>query len=101
DVPGDSVVGILNAVGAAWVMGGAVRPSDLFATRFYRPLALGRLPELFANPCEDALPSDALTKNPADDYAVASGVNDPTPVHDASGSPLELIRSLVAQRTGL
>ncbi len=54
DAAGPSLKGVLEAAGAAYVLGAAVRPRELFANRFARRFDLDRPPQFFSNPCEQA-----------------------------------------------
>lgn len=52
DVGGPSFKGLLGAVGAAYALGGAIRPEALFAERFSRPFDLDWQASFLVNPCE-------------------------------------------------
>jgi enediyne polyketide synthase len=54
------VAGLLNAFGAAYVLGVQVRAGALFDRRFVRPINVDRMPIFFSNPCEGA-PHDSFT----------------------------------------
>jgi len=57
DAGGNSIRGLLSAVGACFCMGARVAHDELFADRFARPFDLDWRPRFFANPCELA-PAD-------------------------------------------
>lgn len=52
DAGGSSLLGLLRAVGAAFVKGAPVRVRELFADRLTRPFDLRYQPRFFASPCE-------------------------------------------------
>lgn len=52
DASGPSLQGLLQAVGAAFVMGSSIDPNALFSDRFTRPFNLDWQPKFFVNPCE-------------------------------------------------
>ena len=52
DAGGESLRGVLHAVGAAFALGAEVNHAALFAGRFTRPFKLDWQPKFFANPCE-------------------------------------------------
>jgi enediyne polyketide synthase len=54
DIAGTSLVGLFNALGAAWALGAQIHVKELFANRFARPYDLTRQPRFFASPCESA-----------------------------------------------
>ena len=54
NVGGDSLRGLLTAVGAAFALGAPIQPKALFADRFYRPFDLQRRHKFLQNPCESA-----------------------------------------------
>ncbi|MCG5438179.1 type I polyketide synthase [Micromonospora foliorum] len=95
DTDDESVAGLLNAVGAAYVVG-AFRVDDaLFQGRLTRPLQLGAKFSFFASPCEAAPP---LTVQPVRRAVEAKKIETDT---DASEPPLHLLRRLVADRAEL
>lgn len=130
DASGSSLKGLLQAVGAAFVMGAPVRHQELFADRFTRPFDLNWQPRFFANPCESVpkvREASRVTKPIANSLQNAD-----EPVEVISGSlqketksesitalisareiadlgrdcasnkpPLELVRQLVAERAEL
>jgi len=97
---GNSLNGLLQAVGAAFVLGAPVKTAALFADRFTRPFALDWKPKFFANPCESAPVSEAVERpapsQPEIDIESARPRTGPK-----TGTPLELIRELVALRAEL
>src|SRR5262249_16837489 len=54
DVAGSSLVGVLHAAAAAYVLGTQLRVDSLFHGRLTRPFDLSHRPRFFANPCESA-----------------------------------------------
>jgi enediyne polyketide synthase len=52
DASSASLKGLLQAIGAAFVLGAPVHHRALFADRFTRPFALNWHPRFFVNPCE-------------------------------------------------
>ena len=59
DAGGNSLGGLLRALGAAFALGAPVKAEALFADRFTRPFTLDWQPKFFANPCESAPVSEA------------------------------------------
>ncbi|HEX6747358.1 MAG TPA: SDR family NAD(P)-dependent oxidoreductase [Longimicrobium sp.] len=103
DACGPSLGGVLRAAGAAWTLGAPVRLEALHADRFARPFDPARRPAFLASPCEMApvdggtveleTPSPAVPDTEADTAAGAGSAE--------SGSPLEVVRALVAERAEL
>ncbi len=99
DAGGNSLKGLLQAVGAAFALGAPVNTAALFADRFTRPFALDWKPKFFANPCESAPVSETSERR-----APARSEAEPEAEPQRSGpdgTPLELIRRLVAGRAEL
>ena len=99
DAGGNSLGGLLHALGAAFALGAPVKHAALFADRFTRPFNLDWKPKFFANPCELAPVSEAVERRApsrpeTDNYAATR----PRP---CAGAPIELIRRLVAARAEL
>ncbi|HEX4603967.1 MAG TPA: SDR family NAD(P)-dependent oxidoreductase, partial [Candidatus Angelobacter sp.] len=94
DAGGESLRGILSAVGAAFAFGADVRTAPLFEKRFGRPIDITKTHSFLANPCETA-PQSARARHHAEVAAA--------PRHDAvaTNSALEALLGLVAQRTQL
>jgi enediyne polyketide synthase len=65
DAGGESLRGLLKAVGAVFASGASVDPSALFAGRFARPFRLDWQPRFFTNPCELAPMSDGAARREA------------------------------------
>jgi len=97
DAGGTSMRGLLNAVGACFCLGARVAHDELFADRFARPFDLDWRPRFFANPCELAPPDLLETVTPTDPPATADG----TDCLQATDTPLEVVRRLVAERLEL
>ena len=98
DAGGNSLKGLLQAVGAAFALGAPVNHAALFADRFTRPFNLDWKPKFFVNPCELAPISEQLER-PAASRVETEIV--PPSVVAAPGAPIELIRRLVAARAEL
>ena len=91
---GESLRGLLLAIGAAFALGSKVKISALFRDRFVRPFDLKRRHRFLQNPCETII--DSLPATPSH----------PTPVPAAHEIPfgtdaIEVLRTLIAQRTEL
>ena len=105
EVGGESLRGLLGAVGAAFAFGADVKPSALFENRVVRPFSLDWKPRFFANPCESApivenhsawrqsLPLESPSAGPA---AVAEA-----DVMPAGATPLEVLRQVIATQEEL
>jgi enediyne polyketide synthase len=98
DAGGNSLRGLLQAVGAAFALGARVKTAALFADRFTRPFNLDWKPKFFANPCELAPVSEKSERRaPArPEIEIVPRLAEPM-----LGAPIELIRRLVAERTEL
>jgi enediyne polyketide synthase len=114
DAGGNSIRGLLSAVGACFCLGVRVAHDELFADRFARPFDLDWHPRFFANPCEQAPPdlletvsttcgsgwvrsSQAVPCTATHPPATAGG----TDCLQATHTPLEVVRRLVAERLEL
>jgi enediyne polyketide synthase len=100
DTDSGSLGALLRVAGAAYALGVPIRTEALFGGRVVRPLPLDGSFTFLASPCETAPPLDAglLTEGPAAPAAP------PPPGEIAaapSGSTLELLRKLVADRIEL
>jgi len=96
NVAGESLQGLLLAAGAAFILNNGARPQALFENRFVRSFDLKWRHTFLQNPCEMVPASPALTNSlPAP----------PTPVKEIvparTGSPLDVLRQLIAERTQL
>lgn len=98
DAGGNSLHGLLQALGAAFALGAPVEHPALFSDRFSRPFNLDWKPKFFTNPCEIAPVSKASVCQPPTllEMKVVS-----QPAEAAPGAPFELIRRLVAARAEL
>jgi enediyne polyketide synthase len=98
DAGGNSLGGLLQALGAAFVLGAPVKHAALFADRFTRPFNLDWKPKFFANPCELAPVSE-----PSERRAPSRLETEIVPQRAKAvfGAPLELIRRLVSERAEL
>lgn len=97
DAGGDSLAGLLMAVGAAFVLGARVAPTALFEDRFTREFNLDRPRRFLANPCESAPASGSGAGVPraAPSRPVAAGRAMP------DKSPVAVLRGLLARRLDL
>jgi enediyne polyketide synthase len=98
DAGGNSLGGLLQALGAAFALGAPVKHAALFANRFVRPFALDWKPKFFVNPCELAPvsePSERLAPTRLEIEIV------PQRAEASPNVPIELIRRLVAARAEL
>ena len=98
DAGGNSLGGLLQALGAAFALGAPVKHGALFADRFVRPFALDWKPKFFTNPCELA-PVSEQSERRAPSRLEAEIV--PQRAEAAPGASIELIRRLVAERAEL
>src|SRR5208283_1268406 len=94
DASGNSLGGLLQALGAAFALGAPVKHGALFADRFVRPFAPDWKPKFFTNPCELA-PVSEQSERRAPSQLEAEIV--PQRAGAAPGAPIELIRRLVAE----
>lgn len=112
DAGGNSLIGLLQAAGAAFAAGAQINRHAIFEKRFSRPFNLDWQPRFLVNPCElapvakdavmdgegfavalDGQPSDGDKQPPEHPGAPDDGLS--------SDSPLELFRRLVAERLEL
>lgn len=106
DAGKNSVRGLLQAVGAAFVLGAPVNTQVLFEDRFTRPFNLDWQPQFFVNPCELA-PISMLERSDAHSPAVqadpdrVAGISATAPAQRQTQSSLALIRQIVAEKTEL
>jgi enediyne polyketide synthase len=98
DAGGNSIRGLLNAVGACFSLGARVAHDELFADRFARPFNLDWHPRFFVNPCELA-PHDDVAED--DHVEESSEVTDEISTGSNTDTPLEVVRRLVAERLEL
>ncbi|MEV0001783.1 type I polyketide synthase [Micromonospora sp. NPDC050980] len=104
----ESLVGLLRVVGAAYVVGAASVEPALFHGRLTRPLTVGQQFSFFASPCESA-PVVGITAArsrvaPTEGAAPAldrPAVDEPTVEEPTTGSSIELLRQLAAERAEL
>lgn len=112
DAGGSSLVGVLQAVAAAYVLGAPVALEELFADRSLRPLSWRDRPtngsRFLRNPCEEApLPVFAVEQDSSPAETVARGVPVPEEPVEAPDelaedlSTVEVLRRLVARRVEL
>ena len=115
DAGGDSLNGLLQAVGAAFALGAPVQTAALFADRFTRPFDLNWQPKFFANPCESAPVAEVSERRPPtrlpesnedggwkrEDGTSASVPSSILHPPSSSATLIELIRRLVAERAEL
>ena len=98
DASGNSLGGLLQALGAAFVLGAPVNHAALFADRFVRPFALDWKPKFFTNPCELAPVSEQWEHRAPSRIETEIVPQRPEMV---PGAPIELIRRLVSSRAEL
>ena len=98
DAGGNSLRGLLQALGAAFALGAPVKHAALFADRFSRPFNLDWKPKFFTNPCELAPVSE-----PSERRVPARPETEVVPQRAGAGidAPIELIRRLVSARAEL
>lgn len=115
DAGGASLTGLFTALAASWVIGGAARPSALFADRFHRFIDLDFRLDVLVNPCEAAtaaspeLPpvvppqSQPEAVPPTAESSPGPHSVVPTPAPDAQSpeSPIDLVRRLISRRVEL
>lgn len=122
DAGGDSLRGLLQAVGAAFALGALVEVDALFDGRFARPFDLDRPRRFLANPCEAAPAPDPATASasaapdplaetppsssfdvPASSHGdgLAASPTAPTPSSAPDAAPIDVVRRLVAERAEL
>ena len=98
DTENRSVGPLLQIVAAAFTAGAAVDVAALFAGRAVRPLDLERGMSFLANPCEAA---PALVGEAADDQDADAPQVAAVTAGDATGTTLDLLRRLAAERVEL
>ncbi|MEA5532434.1 type I polyketide synthase [Crocosphaera sp. XPORK-15E] len=111
DSGGDSLKGLLKAVGAAFVLGVDINHEALFNGRFTRDFNLDWKPKFFVNPCELAPQTmiDPVTDNKQEKttekivtHLDSKEVTDKiTPSENNDDSPLNCVRQLIAEKTEL
>lgn len=106
DAGGNSLTGLLQALGAAFALGAPVKTAALFADRFTRPFPLDWKPKFFINPCELAPVLqegrvELLTEEPVQPNGETKLATEFTDACRDVAAPIELIRQLVAARTEL
>lgn len=113
DVAGSSLAGVLEAAGAAHVLGSRLRMEDLFLNRFTRSFDLNRVPRFFVNPCElapvlnegetEAGTEIAAPQPPKIAAAKETPASLQTPKIAGANvkSTVEIVRALVSRRTEL
>ena len=103
DVGGESLAPFLRTAGAAYVLGCTPTIANLFTDRFARRFAWSWRPKFLVNPCE-AIPAEPLPAQEIESSVVA-GETAPDPPSatdgDAGGSTRDILRQMVAHRTGL
>jgi enediyne polyketide synthase len=114
DAGGDSLRGLLKAIGAAFAFGIPIKRSELFAGRFARPFDLDWQPQFFKNPCEMApIPETEfaaiengqppslifVSEQKTDDQESEESID--SSQEPVAPSALEIVRQLVARRAEL
>lgn len=104
DAGGNSIRGLLSAIGACFCLGARVAHDEMFADRFARPFDLDWRPSFFVNPCELAPPDDAsatVSLSPDSSREEPDETRATEEVLVESHTPLEVVRRLVAERLEL
>lgn len=100
-----TLVGLFQAVGAAYALGQEINQEALFAGRFTKPFDLDWQPKFFVNPCELApLPQETDFPVPAIEKTETAKVIpniEESNAEETILTPLELITKLVAERAEL
>ncbi|GAA3865719.1 type I polyketide synthase [Streptomyces sedi] len=99
DTDDESLTGLLRVVGTAYVAGAPVDHGALFRGRPARPLPIGRSFTFLTSPCEE-VPTLTPGQAPGGAPAPKGPAEEPSPLA-ASGSSLEILRRLVAERVEL
>ncbi|MGA2440960.1 MAG: SDR family NAD(P)-dependent oxidoreductase [Tepidisphaeraceae bacterium] len=98
DVGGESLRGLLGAVGATFALGADVKPSALFENRVIRPFSLDWKPRFFANPCESA---PIVENHSVEARSAAPAAVPETDFMPAGATPLEVLRQVIATQEEL
>ena len=98
DAGGESFIGLLSAIGAAFVLGASIRASALFSDRFVRDFDLDRPRRFLANPCESA-PADAVP--PSRSRPKPELASNPISAHPPGRTALDVLREQLAHRLEL
>jgi enediyne polyketide synthase len=104
DAGGESLRGLLCAVGAAFVCGTEIRTQQLYEKRFGRPIDLRKKHSFLANPCEAIPESKSFTQPFSQPSSQQTAIVQQVTTAASATSPnsaLETLRNLVAQRTQL
>ncbi|GBF80275.1 type I polyketide synthase [Aphanothece sacrum] len=111
DSGGDSLKGLLQAVGAAFVLGVNINHKALFKGRFTRSFNLDWKPKFFVNPCELAPENmiDEVTKNKQEKITqkIVPHLDNKEVIDNISvtenndDSPLNCLRKLISEKTEL
>jgi enediyne polyketide synthase len=96
DAGGPSLRGLLNAAGAAFVLGQAINHAALFEGRFTRPFDLNWQPKFFVNPCELAPVGEV--KHEA---TIAEKIEVKRQADPSGSSTLDVLVRLIAERAEL
>ena len=100
DAGGESLTGLLHAVGAAFALGAPLNTAAFWSDRFTRPLELPWRPRFFVNPCERA-PLDVARADPRRPIESDTPLSaEPAQPH-LPGDLRELVRGLAARRAEL
>ncbi len=98
DAGGESLGGLLRALGGLFALGAPVRLEKLFDDRFTRPFRLDRQARFFVNPCEQA---EQYASRRVATATPAKHQGSPAGAVAAGSSPLVVVRQLLAERTEL
>ncbi|HEX4952497.1 MAG TPA: SDR family NAD(P)-dependent oxidoreductase [Thermoanaerobaculia bacterium] len=100
DAGSSSLVGLANAVAAAFVLGVPLSPTALFEDRFTRPFDLDREPRFLISPCELA-PLPGVREAPSEPLEAPAAHAAAPVVAGSERSPVAVVRALVAARAEL
>ncbi|NBE51894.1 type I polyketide synthase [Streptomyces boluensis] len=102
DTDDESLRGLLQVVGAAYVLGAPLIHERLFQDRLTRPLEIGAEFSFFASPCETVPQIDLpAAVRASSDQAADAGGQATDAGSAAGGSVLDVLRALVAERAEL
>ena len=96
DAGGASLRGLLNAAGAAFVLGQPINHAALFEGRFTRPFDLDWQPKFFVNPCELAPLGEIKPE-----FATVEKIELKKQADPSGSSTLDLLVRLIAERAEL
>lgn len=111
DTPGNSLRGLMQTAGAAFVRGASFEMGSLFHDRFHRPFQLDWSPKFFVNPCELAPPPPECSSSQTIDWQRSlpkdNEVETVTAAPPSNGDPMKpedtlaVVEQLIAESTEL